>query len=234
MNILVLDDEKPECALFKERFEQEDGIVCMTVLTTDEALSKMKVMRFDVLMADILLQGDNRGDSFAKECKKRNPWLRVFIFSGSDNTRIVQGLEPEAILTKPIDFDEILEILSKKPETRPREIDNVQLSEKDSALLVELANKVVEHTNIVASTQSLITENLEELSTSQERSEQKLEYVFHMLRQLDESGMLKMYNTFSKFMSSFFNKMFWGIIILIGMFILKGPLLTLINQVLHK
>jgi len=234
MNILVLDDEKPECDLFKERFEQEDGIVCMTALTTDEAISKMKVMRFDVLMADILLQGDNRGDSFAKECKKRNPWLRVFIFSGSDNTRIVQGLEPEAILTKPIDFDEILEILSKKPETRPREIDNVQLSEKDSALLVELANKVVEHTNIVASTQSLITENLEELSTSQERSEQKLEYVFHMLRQLDESGMLKMYNTFSKFMSSFFNKMFWGIIILIGMFILKGPLLTLINQVLHK
>jgi len=234
MNILVLDDDRSVCEVFKSRLEL-DNYVCMTAVSIEEAWSKSKILKFDVLIADLRLSGDQRGDVFAKEFKKVSPWTRIFLLTGNPNPDIVQGLSVDQVMIKPIDFDEFIHRLGNN-QYRPREVDldSVKLDDRDMQLIMQLVNKVVEHTNIVATTQSLISENLEELASSQERHEDKMTYIFEMLKKVDDSGILHMYSAVSGFVRQAVSKVFWAVIVLIGMFILKGPILTFLNEVLLK
>jgi DNA-binding NtrC family response regulator len=235
MNILVIDDEREICQVFKIRLEQE-GMVVMTAMSLEEAMAKSKLLKFDVILTDLLLSRGERGDEFAREYKKRNPWTRVFVFSGSEDAQIVPGLKPYKIFSKPLDFELVIEALNDNIVEHPSEIteDSVKLDDRDAHLLMELVNKVVEHTNIVATTQSLITENLEELANSQERVEEKNTYIYTMLKAVDESGILKMYSTIRNFISVAAGKIFWALVLLFAMFMIKGPILKLVTDVLHK
>ena len=93
MNILVLDDEKDVCELFKSRLEME-GFLCMTASSIDEAWTKTRILRFDVIIIDLKLQGTTRGDQFGRDYKKRYPWARVIYVTGSENP-----VPPELVLT---------------------------------------------------------------------------------------------------------------------------------------
>jgi len=234
MNVLVLDDDRSVCDIFKNRLEIEN-YVCMTATTVEEAWAKSKILKFDALVADLLLSGDQRGDAFAKEFKKVSPWTRVFILTGDPNPSLTNGLDVDRVILKPIDFEDFIDSLGNG-QSRPMEVelDSVKLDDRDMHLIMELVNKVVEHTNIVATTQSLITENLEELAASQERNEAKLTYIFDMLKKVDDSGILKMYSAISGFVRQAISKVFWAVVVLIGMFILKGPILTFLTNVLLK
>ena len=101
-------------------------------------------------------------------------------------------------------------------------------------MIMELVNKVVEHTNIVATSQALITENLEQIVAAQERSEDKFTYIYKMLQQIEGSGMLKAFTKVSGFIRKVIREVFWAVVALIGIWLLKGPLLTLINEVFKK
>jgi DNA-binding response OmpR family regulator len=236
MNILVLDDEKPITEMFKARLEQE-GYICMTATTVEEAVAKSKSMKFDLVIVDLLLSRGERGDEFAREYRKRNPWVKIFIFSGTEGAQISMGLQPDKVFTKPLDFDALIEAIKMatvRKETVLALPLGSHLSDRDANMIMMLSNKVVEHTNIVATTQSLISENVEELASSQERLEEKVNFIFEMLKNVDNSGILKMYKSVSWFLRQVASKLLWALIILIGMYIIKGPLLLFITQVFKK
>lgn len=236
MNVLIIDDEKAICDVLKLRLEQE-GMICMTATSIEEATTKSRLMKFDILIADVQLSGVERGDVFAREYRRRNPRVNILIISGSDNTQLTPGLQANKIFSKPIELDMIVEeILQISPQNIQliEDPEVIKLDDRDAHLLMELVNKVVEHTNIVATTQSLITENIEELATSQERVEDKITYIYTMLKAVDDSGILKMYSTISGFLKQVVSKLFWTIVVLGGMYIIKGPLLVFVNTILHK
>lgn len=236
MNILVLDDDKSITDMFKARLDHE-GYICMTASSIEEAVAKSKALKFDIVIVDLALSRGERGDDFAREYKKRNPWVRIFVVSGTEGAKISMGLQPDKIFTKPVDFDTLIEaikILFIKKDNPPVPPAGTQLSDRDANMIMMLSNKVVEHTNIVATTQSLISENIEELAYSQERLEEKVNYIFDMLKNVDESGILKMYKSVRWFISQVASKLMWAVIILVGMYIIKGPLLVFITQVFRK
>jgi DNA-binding response OmpR family regulator len=236
MNILVLDDEQNITDMFKYRLDQE-GYICMTASTIDEAVAKSRAMKFDLLIVDLGLSRGERGDDFAREYRKRNPWVLIFIFSGTEGAQISMGLKPDKIFTKPLDFDVLIAAI-KQLSSNKKEVfvppPGTQLSDRDANMIMMLSNKVVEHTNIVATTQSLIGENLEELAGSQERLEDKVNYIYDMLKDVDDSGILKMYKSVRWFFSQVASKLFWAVLILVGMYIIKGPMLVFFTQVLKK
>lgn len=103
------------------------------------------------------------------------------------------------------------------------------LNDKDQMMLIELINKVVEHTNVTATSQALITENTEELSVAQERIEEKINYIYEILKKIDKSGLLKIFTVAKTIIVKFISRIFWGIIWLITLFFLKEHLLTLVK-----
>lgn len=235
MNILVLDDEKDVCELFKSRLEME-GFLCMTASSIDEAWTKTRILRFDVIIIDLKLSGVTRGDQFGRDYKKRYPWARVIYVTGSENPAPPE-LE-EKVYIKPVDFDELIPFITIDPPKRPHEIQpaggSIKLDDRDSMMIMELVNKVVEHTNIVATSQALVAENLEQIAASQERIEEKLTYTYKMLQQIEGSGLLKAFTKVSGFLGKVIREIFWAAVALIGIWLLKGPLLTLINEVFKK
>jgi len=234
VNILVLDDEKAVCDLFKSRLEME-GFLCMTANSIEEAWTKTRILRFDVLIIDLLLlPGSTRGDQFGREYRKRYPWARVIYVTGLENPTPPE-LEDQVFI-KPVDFDELITSINIDPPQRPHEIPtgSIKLDGRDSMMIMELVNKVVEHTNIVATSQALITENLEQIVAAQERSEDKFTYIYKMLQQIEGSGMLKAFTKVSGFIRKVIREVFWAVVALIGIWLLKGPLLTLINEVFKK
>lgn len=236
MNILILDDEKPITDIFKARLDIE-GYMCMTSCTVEEAVAKSKAMKFDIVIVDLALGKGGRGDDFAIEYRKRNPWVRVFVFSGTEGAQVSMSLQPDKVFKKPIDFDALIDSIKAVSVRKDATIappKGTQLSDRDANMIMMLSNKVVEHTNIVATTQSLISENIEELAGSQERLEEKVNYIYEMLKNVDNSGILKMYKSISWFLRQIFSKLLWAILIMMSLYIIKGPLLVFITQVFKK
>lgn len=234
MNILIVDDDKTICEVFKRRLEI-DNHICMIAQSVGEAWLKNRILKFDILLIDILLGDLQRGDEFAKEYKKACPWTRIFAVTGDES--IGPQLQcVERVLRKPVDLDSLLTFINSSPQARPQELsaDSFKLDIQDAMLIMNLVNKVVEHTNIVSTTQALISESIEELSVAVEREEQKLTYIYEMLKQIDESGVVKKYSSVSKFFKDAAGKIFWAVVVLIGMFILRGPVLTFLTDVLTK
>lgn len=230
MNALILSPDKNVAETFQNRFELE-GYVCMMATTVEEAAAKGRILRFDAIVVDVLANGV--GVSFARDYKKRNTWTKLF--SVSDSEPDPDDAFFDHVFRRPLDFEDIMRVISR-PVNRPKaiSIDSVKLDDRDSMLIVELVNRVVEHTNVVATTQALISENLEELVDSQSRGEEKMTYIYDMLKQVDESGILKIYKATANFAKTAASKIFWALVILIGMYLIRGPLLSFANELLHK
>lgn len=235
MNILILDDDKTVCDVFKARLERE-GFVCMTATSTDEAWAKARVLKFDALIVDLDLSEGKQGDQFAAEYKKRHPWTKVFIVSGSEGYVPVPGIEVEKTFLKPVDFEALIPLLNATPRIRPKELsaDSVRLDDRDTMLIIELINRVVEHTNIVATSQALITESLEQMVEAMTRNEEKSDFIYAMLKKVDESGILKIYEAVSKFLKEAASKVFWALVVLLGLWLVRNPLLSFLNELLKK
>lgn len=229
MNTLVLNKDSTILDVFKKRLEQ-DGFLCLTASTAQEAWAKSRITKIHVLLVEFY---ETPAVEFVLEYRKQNPWVRVFALEGDDP--VPSGIS-DKVMRRPFDFDAIVQMIGKEVNVGPREVamDTMKLDDRDTMIIVELVNKVVEHTNIVATTQSLITENIEELVDSQERSETKLTYIYQMLQEMDKSGILKMYVAVQGFFKQFLSKMFWAVIILMGMYMLKSYIMEFLIKVLHK
>lgn len=228
MNILVVDGEKTVCDIFKARMEYEN-IICMTAGTVEEAWSKTQVMKFDLLIVDLQL-GVTSGDVFAKEYRKKHPETRIFLITGSESDVSAKQLGVDEVFYKPVDFDKIMAYIREPI----NESEGVKLDDRDSMLLIDLSNKVVEHTNIVATTQALISENIEELALGQERIEEKVTMMAEFYKKINESGLLDTYKAVSRFLKQAATRIFWALVVLIGLFFFKGYIMDLLNAIFKK
>ncbi len=117
-HILVVDDDDRIRSLLKE-FLNEKNFLVSTASNADEAKTKLKHFKFDLIVLDVMMPGKN-GYELTKEIKKENcPPIILLTAKGEVENRIM-GLELGAddYLGKPFEPKELLlrikNIISKK------------------------------------------------------------------------------------------------------------------------
>ena len=126
-HILVVDDDNRIRELVKEYLEEEKFLV-NTAKDTNEARKKMEIIKFDLLVLDIMMPGES-GLSLTKEIKKNNTVPIILLTAKGHKEDRIEGLETGAddYLGKPFEPRElslrIKNILNKtKKSPLPEEI----------------------------------------------------------------------------------------------------------------
>ncbi|MDN3510990.1 MAG: sigma-54-dependent Fis family transcriptional regulator [Candidatus Jettenia sp.] len=109
--ILVIDDE--ECIRFTfEKFLQYEGYEVFTAKDYNEALVKVSELHFDLIFADIVLEG-NTGINFLREVKKMNCSYPVVMIAGNPSIETAaQALRLGAFdyIPKPVRQETLLQV----------------------------------------------------------------------------------------------------------------------------
>ena len=126
-HILVVDDDNRIRELVKEYLEEEHFLVS-TAKNVSEARKKMEIIKFDLLVLDIMMPGES-GLSLTKEIKKNNSLPIILLTAKGQTEDRIEGLETGAddYLGKPFEPRElslrIKNILNKtKTSSLPDEI----------------------------------------------------------------------------------------------------------------
>ena len=98
VNILVIDDEESIRFSFS-RFLGAEGHSVITAKGYQEALARMDVMKYDLILADIVL-GDGWGIDILHEVMRRNLKTRVIIMTAYPSTVAAQ----ESFRMKAVDY----------------------------------------------------------------------------------------------------------------------------------
>tara|TARA_Y100000590_G_scaffold208426_1_gene236124 strand:- start:4125 stop:4802 length:678 start_codon:yes stop_codon:yes gene_type:complete len=107
-HILVVDDDDRIRELVREYLEDKKFIVT-TAKNADDAKKKIEIIKFDILILDIMMPGES-GLSLTKELKKNNP-IPIILLTAKDETHDrIEGLELGAddYLGKPFEPKELL------------------------------------------------------------------------------------------------------------------------------
>ena len=107
-HILVVDDDDRIRELVREYLEDKKFIVT-TAKNADDAKKKIEIIKFDILILDIMMPGES-GLSLTKELKKNNP-VPIILLTAKDETHDrIEGLELGAddYLGKPFEPKELL------------------------------------------------------------------------------------------------------------------------------
>ncbi len=116
-HILVVDDDDRIRDLVKQYLE-ENNFVVTTANSTFDAKKKMEIVKYDILVLDIMMPGES-GLSLTKEIKKNNPTPVILLTAKGEAEDRIEGLEGGAddYLGKPFQPKELLlrikNILSK-------------------------------------------------------------------------------------------------------------------------
>ena len=107
-HILVVDDDDKIKALVKEYLEENDFLVS-TARDASEAKQKLEVIKFDIIILDIMMPGES-GLSLTKEVKKNNPTPIILLTAKGETEDRIEGLELGAddYLGKPFEPKELL------------------------------------------------------------------------------------------------------------------------------
>ena len=126
-HILVVDDDNRIRELVKEYLEEEHFLVS-TAKNVSETRKKMEIIKFDLLVLDIMMPGES-GLSLTKEIKKNNALPIILLTAKGQTEDRIEGLETGAddYLGKPFEPRElslrIKNILNKtKTSSLPEEI----------------------------------------------------------------------------------------------------------------
>lgn len=122
--VLVVDDELGIRVTF-EIFLRDDGYEVATAGDYKEAMERVSETVFDVILADIILEGDS-GMRLLREVRKRHPTCPVVMITGcaSDESRAeVVDLGAFDYLSKPVVKETLLQITRRALE-RGRSRDN--------------------------------------------------------------------------------------------------------------
>ena len=106
-HILVVDDDNRIRELVKEYLEEEKFLV-NTAKDTNEARKKMEIIKFDLLVLDIMMPGES-GLSLTKEIKKNNTVPIILLTAKGHKEDRIEGLETGAddYLGKPFEPREL-------------------------------------------------------------------------------------------------------------------------------
>jgi len=114
LKILIVDDDVISGNLLKDLVEYM-GIQAEAVETAEEALEKLSLEKFDLLITDVNMPGMS-GIELAKWVGEKWPGLKVVFISGfpQDNQ---WGAVSALFLAKPISFEELKSIIIKELST---------------------------------------------------------------------------------------------------------------------
>ncbi|MFQ5670654.1 MAG: HD domain-containing phosphohydrolase [Acidobacteriota bacterium] len=155
-NILIVDDE---CSIREVLAEGliGAGYPCSTASSTDDALQKLRSVRFHLILSDIRMPGRD-GISLLKEIKSHDPGIDVIMVSGVvDTETAITSIREGACdyVTKPFNLTEVLFTIERVVEKR-------RLIEENAAYQWDLEVKVSERTEELSrknrEIQSLFTE----------------------------------------------------------------------------
>jgi len=108
LHILVVDDDNRIRELVKEYLEENNFLVS-TAKDSIDATNKLKIIKFDIIVLDIMMPGES-GLSLTKKIKKNNPIPIILLTAKGQTEDRIEGLEIGAddYLGKPFDPKELL------------------------------------------------------------------------------------------------------------------------------
>lgn len=134
--ILIVDDKPRVREALAERIAATSDLYHPQVAASGEqALELLASSHFDMVLCDLRLKGEMSGLELTRETTRRNPKVKVVVFSGKD----VRGSEKNELLeagalfylSKPIDFGELLNAIEK--------INAIRRTERQSQWFEQLA-----------------------------------------------------------------------------------------------
>ena len=107
-HILVVDDDDRIRELVKE-YLVENNFLVTTAKDAFDAKKKIKIVKFDILVLDIMMPGES-GLSLTKKIKKNNPTPIILLTAKGETHEKIEGLELGAddYLGKPFEAKELL------------------------------------------------------------------------------------------------------------------------------
>ena len=107
-HILIVDDDDRIRELVKEYLEENKFLVT-TAKDASDAKEKLKIIKFDILVLDIMMPGES-GLSLTKEIKKNKPTPIILLTAKGETQDRIEGLELGAddYLGKPFEPKELL------------------------------------------------------------------------------------------------------------------------------
>jgi glutamyl/glutaminyl-tRNA synthetase len=104
--VLVVDDE-PSVRLVCRVNLELDGFEVLEAGSLTQAREALAGQPVDVVVLDLRL-GNERGDELVAECHRRRPRVPVVVLTGSADTVQVAMADPDAVLSKPFEVDELV------------------------------------------------------------------------------------------------------------------------------
>ena len=107
-HILVVDDDDKIRELVKQYLEENNFLVT-TAKDSFDAKRKLEIVKFDILIVDIMMPGES-GLSLTKQVKKKNPTPIILLTAKGETQDRIEGLELGAddYLGKPFEPKELL------------------------------------------------------------------------------------------------------------------------------
>lgn len=112
--VLIIEDEEPLLKLYLLKLT-DDAYQLEPAYSLKEARRKLAETEYHVVLTDIKLRTADRGGiTLLEEVKKQYPASQVILFSGiagTDEARQARRLSADGFLTKPLDFDNVRQVI---------------------------------------------------------------------------------------------------------------------------
>lgn len=134
--ILLVDDER-NILIVISKFLRQEGFNVETARSFDEAVSRLSVSDFDLLLTDMKLPGRS-GLDLLKWTKERKPDLPVIVITAYGSIEnAVEAMKSGATnyLTKPVEYDEMLAVINHALMHRPCSVDGISTFEEQYGII---------------------------------------------------------------------------------------------------
>ena len=152
-HILVVDDDDRIRELVKE-YLKENKFVISTAISAEEAKIKLNYFKFDLIVLDVMMPGQN-GFDFTKEIKKNSTVPIILLTAKGEVENRIEGLELGAddYLGKPLEPKELLlrikNIIKKSTKIDPNKVNKIGEAKVDlNKMSIQLKNKVSKINNV--------------------------------------------------------------------------------------
>jgi len=152
-HILVVDDDDRIRELVKE-YLKENKFVISTAISAEEAKIKLNYFKFDLIVLDVMMPGQN-GFDFTKEIKKNSTVPIILLTAKGEVENRIEGLELGAddYLGKPFEPKELLlrikNIIKKNTKINPNKTNKIGEAKIDlGKMSIQLKNKISKINNV--------------------------------------------------------------------------------------
>ncbi|RNC83125.1 MAG: response regulator [Balneola sp.] len=114
--VLIVEDDAVLCMLASKMVEEMGHEVVGTVSSGESALQQIPLLKPDILVSDIHLDGAIKGTELIKGLREAGNRMPAILFSGESDAETIQQIEREKglyFLLKPISFFDFKEAFEK-------------------------------------------------------------------------------------------------------------------------